>query len=99
MTENYPPVPPAPQLPEGQPFTAPGNFQGNQQPPQYTQAPPPAYGQQPYPQQPNIQPQYVQPLERDRLAQAHRQARDHLAQARGLRDESSDRREHRGWIG
>ncbi|QOD06146.1 hypothetical protein [Pseudarthrobacter sp. BIM B-2242] len=61
MTENYPPVPPAPQQPEGQPFTAPGNFQGSQQPPQYTQAPPPAYGQQPYPQQPHSQQQYGQP--------------------------------------
>lgn len=61
MTDNYPPVPPAPQTPEGEPFQAPGQFP-NSQPPQYNQAPPAQYGQQPYaPQQPYSQQQYGQP--------------------------------------
>lgn len=61
MTDNYPPVPPAPQLPEGQPFQASGQFPGGQ-PPQYSQAPPAQYGQQPYaPQQPYNQQPYGQP--------------------------------------
>lgn len=60
MTDNYPPVPPAPQQPQGQPFTAPGSFQGSQPSQAYTQAPPPGYGQQPYPQQHHNQ-QYGQP--------------------------------------
>lgn len=59
MTENYPPVPPAPQQPESQPFVAPGQFQG--QAPQDNQAPPAQYGQQPYPQQPYGQQPYGQP--------------------------------------
>ncbi|QDG89074.1 hypothetical protein [Pseudarthrobacter sp. NIBRBAC000502770] len=60
MTENYPPVPPAPQQPDNQPFVAPAQFQG--QPPQYNQGLPAQYGQQPYPpQQPYGQPQYGQP--------------------------------------
>lgn len=57
MTDSYPPVPPAPQQPESQPFAAPGQFQGQ---PQYNPAPPPQYGQQPYPQQPYQQPSYGQ---------------------------------------
>lgn len=57
MTENYQPVPPAPQQPEGYPQQAPGQFQGFPQP-QYPQAAPAPYGQQPYTQQPYGQPQY-----------------------------------------
>src|SRR4051794_7816290 len=52
MTENYPPVPPAPQQqPEG--FQPPSSqpFQGHQQP-QYGQPTPSPYSQQPYPQPP-----------------------------------------------
>src|SRR6478735_7280004 len=58
MTDSYPPVPPAPQQPDNQPFAAPGLFQGQQ--PQYNQAPPAQFSQQPYPQQPYQQPSYGQ---------------------------------------
>ncbi|MFF1880165.1 hypothetical protein ACFVVC_01685 [Pseudarthrobacter sp. NPDC058196] len=62
MTENYPPVPPAPQQqPAGFQPPSPQPYQGNQAP-QYGQPPAPApYGQQPYPQQQPYgqQPQYA----------------------------------------
>jgi hypothetical protein len=67
LTENYPPVPPAPRQPEGYPQQAPGPVRANQ-PPQYPQTAPAPYGQQPYPQQPSYgqqpypqQPSYGQP--------------------------------------
>lgn len=66
LTENYPPVPPAPRQPEGYPQQAPGPVQANQ-PPQYPQTAPAPYGQQPYaqqapgPVQANQPPQYAQP--------------------------------------
>jgi hypothetical protein len=60
MTDNILPVPPAPQQPEGYPQHAPGQFQGNPPSQSYTQAPPPAYGQQPLQQQPYSQQPYGQ---------------------------------------
>lgn len=57
MTDSYPPVPPAPQQPDSQPFAASGPFQG--QP--YNSAPPMQYGQHPYRQQPYQQQPYGQP--------------------------------------
>ncbi|MDQ0664544.1 phosphoglycerol transferase MdoB-like AlkP superfamily enzyme [Arthrobacter ulcerisalmonis] len=58
MTENHPPLPPAQQQAEGHPYPGPGQSQSQQLPrynqaPQYDQAPPTQYGQQPY-----GQPQY-----------------------------------------
>jgi uncharacterized membrane protein len=57
MTDQHPPVPPAPQQ---QPAGFQPPFQGHQQP-QYGQPAPAPYGQQPYNQQQYGQPQYAQP--------------------------------------
>lgn len=65
MSDSYPPVPPAPQQPEG--FQQP--YQGAQ-PPQYNQASPAQYGQQPYPPQPYQQQPYPsQPYQRQPYGQ------------------------------